>query len=543
MKRSGFQIMARLIGLVKPLSGYMILAITMGLIGHLCAAFITVFGGYAILHVLHPEWSMNLGVLFAAVLIFALVRGFLRYADRMKARGDDEVAHTVGEADDVVRLMTIHKSKGLEFPVVIGVGMGRNFRTERGEDNLLTHRDMGVGIAHVDTDLSARRDSIARMAIASRKQGEEHAEELRILYVLLTRAKHRLILVGGVRQASRAIDRWLAGAEEPTLYSNEMDIIMAALLKLPCAIDAVSPDGAGFLQAGTADVHIRWQDEAAIGAAEAIHQNRRRTLARSLLQAADGVYQPPERDEALLQAMQWKYPNESAVKQPIKLTASGMLRQLEGPDVLPELAPRPLFMTEEGMTGAERGSAIHAAMQNLDLDRLRSAAPVQMSLLGPVADDSRTAYRALREEIVRQLDSMRIRGILTEAMRAAVSENMLARFFAGETGRRILAAETVHREWSFNLRMRAEDALSPAELEAFTGTIVLVQGTIDLCFMENGKWILLDYKTDRSSDIDEIRAHYSRQLNLYATALERITGIAVNEKLLCLLRREMILKL
>ena len=82
MKRSGFQIMARLIGLVKPLTGYMILAITMGLIGHLCAAFITVFGGYAILHVLHPEWSVSLGVLFGAVLIFALVRGFLRYAEQ-----------------------------------------------------------------------------------------------------------------------------------------------------------------------------------------------------------------------------------------------------------------------------------------------------------------------------------------------------------------------------------------------------------------------------------------------------------------------------
>ena len=82
MKRSGFKIMSRLIGLVKPLTGYMILAITMGLIGHLCAAFITVFGGYAILHVLHPEWSMNLGVLFGAVLIFALVRGFLRYAEQ-----------------------------------------------------------------------------------------------------------------------------------------------------------------------------------------------------------------------------------------------------------------------------------------------------------------------------------------------------------------------------------------------------------------------------------------------------------------------------
>ena len=82
MKRSGFQVMARLIGLVKPLAGYMILAITMGLIGHLCAAFITIFGGYAVLHVLHPEWSMNLGGLFGAVLLFALIRGVLRYAEQ-----------------------------------------------------------------------------------------------------------------------------------------------------------------------------------------------------------------------------------------------------------------------------------------------------------------------------------------------------------------------------------------------------------------------------------------------------------------------------
>ena len=82
MKRSGFQIMARLVGLVKPLSGYMILAIIMGLIGHLCAAFITIIGGQAILHVLHPEWSMSIGVLFGAALIFALVRGFLRYAEQ-----------------------------------------------------------------------------------------------------------------------------------------------------------------------------------------------------------------------------------------------------------------------------------------------------------------------------------------------------------------------------------------------------------------------------------------------------------------------------
>ena len=469
--------------------------------------------------------------------------GFLRYAERMKARGDDEVAHTVGEADDVVRLMTIHKSKGLEFPVVIGVGMGRKFRTEKSEDSLITHRDLGVGMAHIDESLSTRRDTVARMAIANRRQNEEHAEELRILYVLLTRAKDRLILIGGVNHALRAMDRWLVGVNEPALYSCELDVLMAALLTLPGADSTVHPSGHGRMQVGSADVRIRWMEEAAVTAAEAAHQSRRRSVTRALLEAADGVYQPEIRDESLKIAIEWKYPRENAVRQPIKLTASGMLRQLEGPDVLPELAPRPAFLTEKGMTGAEKGSAIHAAMQNFDLDRLRACAPVQMSLLGPAAADDRSTYRALKAEILRQLDDMRLRGVLTQAMRDVIPEGLLAKFFAGETGQRILAAETVHREWSFNLRMRAEDALTPEETETFTGTIVLVQGTIDLCFIESGKWILLDYKTDRSSDIEEIKQHYSRQLQLYATALERITGIPVNERLLCLLRRGMILNL
>ena len=469
--------------------------------------------------------------------------GFLRYAERMKARGDDEVAHTVGEADDVVRLMTVHKSKGLEFPVVIAVGLGRGFRTERGEDSLLVHRDLGLGMAHVDAKLATRRDTIARLAVGNRRQTEEHAEELRILYVLLTRAKHRLILIGGVNHARKALDRWYVGAAEPTMYASELDVLMSALIGLPGAAEALDPDGFGRLQTGTAQVNVHWWDETAITAAEAAHQKRRKDVTRALLEAADGVYQPEVRDESLLQAMRWQYPYKNAVKQPIKLTASGLLRQLEGPDVIPELAPRPVFMTEEGMTGAEKGSAVHAAMQNLDLERLRDIAPVQMSLLGPAAEDSRMTQRALREDISCQLDEMLMKGILTPAMREAVPEAMIARFFAGETGRRVLAAETVHREWSFNLRMRTEDALSPEEWTAFEGTVVLVQGTIDMCFIENDEWILLDYKTDRSSDIDEIKAHYTRQLQLYATALERITGIPVRQKLLCLLRRGMILEL
>lgn len=470
--------------------------------------------------------------------------GFLRYAERMRARGDDEVAHTVGEADDVVRLMTAHKSKGLEFPVVIGVGLGRRFRVERSADDLLAHRELGLGMAHVDERLSTRRETIAHMAIARRRQAEERAEELRILYVLLTRARDRLILVGGVNSASQSVRQWRIAREEPSLDACALDVILSALLAVPGGERAVEPGGTGALQLGAAQIRLRWLEEDRIQPVEPSEQERRCSVARSLLEAADGVYVPECRDEALLRAMSWQYPREKDVRKPIKLTASGLLRELEGPDVVPELAPRPLFMTEEGLTGAEKGSAVHAAMQNLKLDHLRAVAPVQFSLLGGVVpEESRTVHAALRREIAAQLDDMLGRGILTRQMREVVPEAMLARFFAGETGRRILAAETLRREWPFNLRMEAEDALAESERADYAGTMILVQGTIDMCFIEDGKWVLVDYKTDRSSDIDALKAHYEKQLALYAMALERITGIPVKQQLLCLLRRGMVLDL
>ena len=529
--------------------------------------------------------------------------GFLRYAERMRARGDDEVAHTVGEADDVVRLMTVHKSKGLEFPVVFGVGLGKRFRVERSGDGLLAHRELGLGMAHVDPALSTRRETIAHLAIARRRQAEDRAEELRILYVLLTRAKERLILIGGVDSAPRKMNLWRIAVDEPSVYGCALDVILPALLAAPGGEAAVSPGGpecvlegievagasdggaktdagapqaagemadacgneagaapqcvkaaapeeapyavhTGRVRLGDADVWVRWLEEEKIQPVEPAEQARRSNVARSLLEAADGVYRPQVRDEALLEAMSWRYPREMDVKKPIKLTASGLLRELEGPDVVPELAPRPLFMTEEGMTGAEKGSAVHAAMQNLDYGRLREAAPVQLSLLGgAVPEDGRAALASLRRELARQLDEMRARGVLTEKQREVVPEAMLARFFAGETGRRILAARVLHREWPFNLRMEAEDALAESERGDYAGTMILVQGTIDLCFIEDGQWVLVDYKTDRSTDIEELKAHYRKQLELYATALLRITGIPVKQRLLCLLRRGMVLEL
>jgi len=221
-----------------------------------------------------------------------------------------------------------------------------------------------------------------------------------------------------------------------------------------------------------------------------------------------------EPDEAMLNSYLWKYPHEQAVLLPLKLTASGISRELSGPAQPPELIARPQFIAEERrLTGAERGTATHAALQGLDIDALRGL------------DET-----ALHQSIVLQLNALTECGQLTPAMREAVRPLTLVRFFTSELGERMRRADVLEREWMFTLRMGTQEAVGIESEES-----LLVQGSVDCCFEEHGEWVLLDYKTDRTDDIDALKARYAPQLILYARALERITGKRVKEAWLCLL--------
>jgi len=221
-----------------------------------------------------------------------------------------------------------------------------------------------------------------------------------------------------------------------------------------------------------------------------------------------------EADPKWVDAYEWQYPHEEAVLLPLKLTASGISREIAGPAQPPELIPRPQFLSEEsGMTGAERGTATHAALQGLDLDALR----------GLHGD-------ALHQAVVLQLNKMAGQGRLTQAQREAVRPRTLVNFLTGELGQRMLRAGVIHREWMFTLRMSTEESVGIPSAET-----LLVQGSVDCCFEEDGGWILMDYKTDRADDADALIARYAPQLTLYAKAIERITGKPVKETWLCLL--------
>ena len=444
---------------------------------------------------------------FDADVSGSLVR-FLSHTERLRARGDGDAAHLLGENDDVVRMMTVHKSKGLEFRVVFGAQLEKGYGGARAE-LLSAHRDLGIGIHHFDPELRTKRRTLAQSAIAARRSREDAAEELRILYVLLTRARERLILVGSVRGAERAGRRWNALSRAVFASNSHLDVLMAARA-------AILRDGAD--PHSTVTLH-----PAGELSAESLGRPDPRARFDEILA------EPGRFDGAALEAeMRWQYPDPLGSAKPLKLTVSGLLRELEGPSQLPDLPERPQFMAEEApgrMTAAERGTAYHRAMQLIDLRALDGL-------------DGRPLADAIRA----RLDEAVSRRLMTEVQREAVRPSRLAEFLQSPVGQRLRRAETVKREWPFNALVRADEALSPAEAGRFAGEELLVQGTIDCCFIEDGAWILLDYKTDRSGDLDALRDHYRAQLSVYALALERITGIPVRQRLLCLLASNAVLE-
>jgi len=433
---------------------------------------------------------------------------FLEYATLMRARGDGESAHILSENDDVVRLMTSHKSKGLEFPVVFVSLLGRKFRTQRADDRLTAHRDLGASLMRMDETLETMRDTIARRAIVETEIKQDRAEELRVFYVALTRAQSRLILTGCVRNLESSKTDWQIAKNHPDMYASAMDIVGAAIMN--CA-GAESLGGRAQKDAPAVKLFVHSVRNASKEDAES----------SETVQAALSILKNAENGEGFSEnlhaALTWQYPNKDNIQAPVKLTASGITREITGAFEIPDIAQRPQFLTEGGMTANERGTAIHAFLRYVDYEKIENLSGDELKM-------------ALGQQKLAMLE----KGLLSPVQGQAVILSSMAQFFSSPVGLRIRSAKVVKREWRFNLRMRASDAIENAPRTAN----VVIQGSIDLCFEENGEWVLLDYKTDRTDDKDALKARYLPQLNLYAKALRIITGKPVKEIVICLIRQK-----
>lgn len=441
--------------------------------------------------------------------------GFLGYVEQIHAAQEDVgEAHILSENDDVVRVMTVHKSKGLEFPVVIGIQLGAALSRNR-SDLLCAHKALGLGMEHVDNGLGARRNTLSRLAIDARMGDENYAEALRILYVLLTRAKERLILIGTTAKPEDRLREAALCRAEPVFRRDFLDVVLPAVLRMPGSGPFWSLIGEeGAAEAGLPPVLCRIVDRGSLGGFEEKEGVADEAALAQMLAAADAG--------ELAGRFAWVYPHEGETALPGKLTASGLNEQAadeEPESVVAQPLEQPAFLAgTEDMTGAQRGTAMHRCLQGLELSALRGL-----------------SGGALGEEIARQADRMTGTGRLTAEERQSLRLSRIVRFFETELGTRLAASRNVRREWLFTLRLSALEATG----NDLPGS-VLVQGQIDCCFEEADGWVLLDYKTDRASDPDALAEHYRPQLELYEKALARITGRPVKEAYLCLLSGETI---
>ena len=441
----------------------------------------------------------NLHLLTSRARAFVSAQGgslhaFLRYAERLRAGGDSMSASAIGENEDVVRIMTTHKSKGLEFPVVFVMALGKKISGKSARDRILMDARLGVGLPCIDTEMNSERDTLLRRAIRAKAEKEQLAEEVRILYVAMTRARERLILVGSVSD-DKPPEKW----QSPDIAQMTTGLDMV--------VPALADGGAGFSMEKE-EIHVDdsvWNVFAYWNSAfgELAHRDEQRVL-RLLAQLRHAP-----KDDELVRLMEFEADKKAAVR---KTSVSMLLRDekraaQEGEELVSDapLSRLPRFMEEKRMTGAQIGSAFHRMMRMLDLDALRAA-------------------HDLESEIQRQRERLRADGVISEAESSAVPAGMLTRFFASPLGVRMLESEEIHREWAFTYRRETEAGAQ------------LLQGVIDCCFKEKGGWVLLDYKTDSASDIAGALARHRPQIELYAQALSGITGVPVRERAIYLVR-------
>ena len=432
------------------------------------------------------------------------LHAFLRYAARLRAGGDSMSASAIGESEDVVRIMTTHKSKGLEFPVVIVLGMGRKMSTRSQSAPLLLHAELGAGLACVDTQLHSERDTLLRRAIRVRLSREQLAEEIRILYVAMTRARERLILIGDTGCA-QVPALWKRGNEASSLRAMRtgLDMVCPALVQAGASCMLREEE----VVAGES----RWRVFAHVGGAATEKEPRSDEAVMRMLAKLEGT---AATDAELIRLLD--FTPQDARRAVRKTSVSAVIRDEkreaqaeEGDPLAPratELMRLPRFMQEAQLTGAQIGTAFHRMMRMLDLNALR-------------------ASRDIAGELAAQRERMLEGSVVTQAEGAAVPARMLVDFFASPLGVRLLASGRVEREWAFTFRRSARD-----------GQVQLVQGVIDCCFEEDGQWVLVDYKTDSPRDVQAVLHKHRPQLNVYADALLRITGMEVKERILYLVR-------
>lgn len=462
---------------------------------------------------------------------------FIRYMEQLqKYDVDYGEASTQAENEDVVRIMTIHKSKGLEFPVCFVAGLDRRYNLRDTTGSVLIDADWGIASDYVDTEKHLTGKTFRKMLLSRKMRRDSLGEELRVLYVAMTRAKEKLILTGAVSNLEKKLEEAasLTGAEKNRVPVSVLADANSSLSYILMAYEA-SREHMELISMKEEDLQI----------AQAEHLSER--LVREQMLAMLGKLQTldsrelQEKQNHLKEKFAYVYPHEALSRLYTKTSVSELKKAAMEEEEIPvmfetddvEKEYLPAFMRGEKTLheGAARGSAMHRLLELLDFSKYADAAQDLNAIKGQgtteclhTADD----LQKLLEEDIRQFVA---NGRLGSEYARLISTNKVVTFLQSSLVRRMAVAQKerkLFKEQPFVMEVGAamlNPAFPPQEK-------VLIQGIIDVYFEEEDSIIILDYKTDRVSTSEELLDRYRSQLDYYEEAVEKLTGKRVKEKVI-----------
>lgn len=488
---------------------------------------------------------------------------FVRYIDELqKYDVDFGEADMVGENEDVVRIMSIHKSKGLEFPIVIVSGMGKNFNKQDTRSKMVLHPELGIGLDYMDGKKRIKSPTIAKKAIAKQIDLENLGEELRVLYVALTRAKEKLILTGTLKDA----------AEKLEFYRQQANLSKAADRPL----SYLTREGASGYLDWILPAVLSYGDKYPVRIVEAaelvldevenqLEQNEDLTERIEEIEAAD-----TQLVGQLKQRFLQRYPYQVDVLRKNKYSVSELKHramrerfEAEQEETVPAFLEEPvtptipLFIQRQGSVEQEAQNKAQDAGQEAESkaeQKIKSNTANRGALRGTAVHRVMECYDFASEKSVQeQMEAMEKEEKITADMRALVKEQIVADFVSSETGKRMALAQrmgALYREKPFVMgfteeelenygfgagaqmienEVQTENAQQEIVLENVSREnhmheedLTLIQGIIDVFWIEDDGITVLDYKTDRVDTAQELIDRYATQLKLYADALERV---------------------
>lgn len=468
---------------------------------------------------------------------------FVRYVENLKKYNTDfGEASTIGEEDDTVRIMSIHKSKGLEFPIVILAGMGKKFNRQDLYGKILIDSELGIATDYVDPEQRLKNTTLKKNVLKRKMELDSLGEELRILYVAMTRAKEYLIMTG----TDRSLEKTRMKYQRVPLVDGQIPytILASANSYLDWILMACGGES-------NEEVRIRIS-QTSIPSLVGEELNRQVTTKKQRTFLAeldkDRVYDP-ERGQMLQETLGKVYPYEADVTLHTKMSVSELKKQgqltdeeesvcidrilgmnweaWERQDEEDEESDQSEKKEENGQKdqkegdhpdglsaenrllamkrGAERGTAYHRFFQLLDFSKV-----------------------TCRKDIEIQRRNLMAEGRLSESANHYIRNMSIWRFLQSDLGKRMSLAQSegrLHKEQQFVVGIPARNMGAGDSDE-----LVIVEGIMDAWFEENGELVLMDYKTDRVDDEGVLREHYSRQLDYYARALTQMTGKKIKEK-------------